>query len=239
MGEPKPLASLSGLLLARKGAARPAMRRPTTDGFHSNMAGNDDLGWNDMGYDVDPDQDTPMDHEHETGRNSLANAVPDVKPEVRIQQEMIARRLEAQAEVGFESVQSIGVYTEMDDREPEQMPQSNAAVQPIAPIAAPAAVRASAAVQHSVQTKSVEALLAAASHVQAPVKRAAKPRAATGSNGKAAFTLRLDPERHLKLRLACAVSNRSAQNLVTDALDALLDNMPEIGQLAARVPSYK
>jgi hypothetical protein len=51
--------------------------------------------------------------------------------------------------------------------------------------------------------------------------------------------LRLDPERHLKLRLACAVSNRSAQNLVTDALDALLDNMPEIGQLAARVPSNK
>jgi hypothetical protein len=231
MGEPKPLASLSGLLLARKGAARPAMRRPTTDGFHSNLAGNDDLGWNDMGYDVDPDQDTPMDHEHETGRNSLANAVPEVKPDVRAQQEMIARRLEAQAEVGFESVQSIGVYTELDDRETVQPPQSKAA--------APIAIVAPIAAQQSVQTKSVETLLAAASLAQAPVRRAAKPRAASGSNGKAAFTLRLDPERHLKLRLACAVSNRSAQNLVTDALDALLDNMPEIGQLAARVPSNK
>jgi predicted HicB family RNase H-like nuclease len=231
MGEPKPLASLSGLLLARKGAARPAMRRPTTDGFHSNLAGNDDLGWNDMGYDVDPDQDTPMDHEHETGRNSLANAVPEVKPDVRAQQEMIARRLEAQAEVGFESVQSIGVYTELDDRETVQPPQSNAAT--------PIAIVAPIAAQQSVQNKSVETILAAASQAQAPVRRAAKPRAASGSNGKAAFTLRLDPERHLKLRLACAVSNRSAQNLVTDALDALLDNMPEIGQLAARVPSNK
>jgi predicted HicB family RNase H-like nuclease len=231
MGEPKPLASLSGLLLARKGAARPAMRRPTTDGFHSNLAGNDDLGWNDMGYDVDPDQDTPMDHEHETGRNSLANAVPEVKPDVRAQQEMIARRLEAQAEVGFESVQSIGVYTELDDRQTVQPPQSNAAT--------PIAIVAPIAAQQSVQNKSVETILAAASQAQAPVRRAAKPRAASGSNGKAAFTLRLDPERHLKLRLACAVSNRSAQNLVTDALDALLDNMPEIGQLAARVPSNK
>jgi hypothetical protein len=232
MGEPKPLASLSGLLLARKGAARPAMRRPTADGIHSNMAGNDDLGWNDMGYDVDPDQDTPMDHEHETGRNSLANAVPEVNQDVRAQQQMIARRLSAQAEVGFESVQSIGVYTELDERETVQLP---AAVQPIAA----SVVKVSVAPQPSAQPKSVETLLAAASQAHAPAKRAVRPRAASGSNGKAAFTLRLDPERHLQLRLACAVSNRSAQNLVTDALDALLSNMPEIAQLAARVPSNK
>ncbi len=230
MGEPKPLASLSGLLLARKGAARPAMRRPTTDGFHSNMAGNDDLGWNDMGYDVDPDQDTPMDHEHETGRNSLANAVPDVKPEVRMQQEMIARRLEAQAEVGFESVPPMSLSTPEEELE---------TAQPVQPAAAPPAFKASVAVHPAAQTKSVEALLAAAVQVSAPAKRSSKPRAAAGSNGKAAFTLRLDAERHLKLRLACAVSNRSAQNLVTDALDALLDSMPEIGQLAARIPSKK
>jgi hypothetical protein len=232
MGEPKPLASLSGLLLARKGAARPAMRRPSADGIHSNFAGNDDLGWNDMGYDVDPDQDTPMDHVHETGRNPLANAVPEVNQDVRAQQQMIARRLEAQAEVGFESVQSIGVYTDLDDREPEQLPE---------PIAMASVIAAPIAARHSVQSTSVEALLAAASQMPTPVKQAAKPRAAKGSNanGKAAFTLRLDPERHLQLRLACAVSNRSAQNLVTDALDALLSNMPEIAQLAARVPSTK
>lgn len=52
---------------------------------------------------------------------------------------------------------------------------------------------------------------------------------------RAAFTLRLDQERHLKLRLACTVRGRSAQQLVTDALDALLAQMPEIDTLAAQV----
>src|SRR3546814_2843914 len=36
-------------------------------------------------------------------------------------------------------------------------------------------------------------------------------RAAPGSKDKAAFTLRLDNQRHLKLRVACAMSHRSAQ----------------------------
>ena len=37
------------------------------------------------------------------------------------------------------------------------------------------------------------------------------------------------------LRLACTVRGRSAQQLVTDALDALLAEMPEIASLAAQV----
>jgi hypothetical protein len=69
----------------------------------------------------------------------------------------------------------------------------------------------------------------------APVAhRASRPRSAPGSKGKAAFTLRLDPERHLKLRLACAVSGRSAQLLVTDALDQFLDGMPELEAMAQK-----
>lgn len=52
---------------------------------------------------------------------------------------------------------------------------------------------------------------------------------------RAAFTLRLDQQRHLKLRLACTVRGCSAQQLVTDALDALLGQMPEIDSLAAQV----
>lgn len=55
--------------------------------------------------------------------------------------------------------------------------------------------------------------------------------------GKVAFTLRLDAERHLRLRLACAVSNRSAQKVVLDALDAFLNAHPEIDELAGHVPS--
>ena len=53
---------------------------------------------------------------------------------------------------------------------------------------------------------------------------------------KAAFTLRLDAERHLRLRLAVATRNRSAQALVTEALDALLDGLPEIEELARQLP---
>jgi len=52
---------------------------------------------------------------------------------------------------------------------------------------------------------------------------------------RAAFTLRLDADRHLKLRLACTVRSTSAQALVTEALDALLREMPELDVLAAQV----
>jgi hypothetical protein len=59
-------------------------------------------------------------------------------------------------------------------------------------------------------------------------------RSAVGTKAKAAFTLRLDPDRHLKLRLACAVDGRSAQQLVTDALDHLLERMPDLKGLAQK-----
>lgn len=63
--------------------------------------------------------------------------------------------------------------------------------------------------------------------------------AAVAGGKKAAFTLRLDAERHLKLRLACAVTSRSAQQLVAGALDELLATIPEIDALAARVPGKR
>ena len=65
-------------------------------------------------------------------------------------------------------------------------------------------------------------------------KASARPRSAAGSKGKAAFTLRLDPDRHLTLRLSCAVHGRSAQQIVTDALDHLLSTMPELDAMAAK-----
>lgn len=66
---------------------------------------------------------------------------------------------------------------------------------------------------------------------------APRPAARKAANDirRAAFTLRLDQERHLKLRLACTVRGRSAQQIVTDALDQLLAQMPEIDSLAAQV----
>jgi antitoxin (DNA-binding transcriptional repressor) of toxin-antitoxin stability system len=195
MSEAKPIASLSSVLLARKGAARPAMRRQVIGNGHgvaAAAAGHEDLGWNDMGYDVDPDPAAPMDYEHGFGVNPLAAAVPDVTPEVKAQQNRIAEQLNVQAE-----------EAEMFDAE-EPVAQ-------VVPIAAPKAV--------------------------ATVAKAKAPRAAAGSKGKSAFTLRLDGDRHLRLRLACAVSNSSAQMLVTAALDAYIESMPEIGALAAQIPT--
>ncbi len=63
-----------------------------------------------------------------------------------------------------------------------------------------------------------------------------QPRRSALSRGKrAAFTLRLDADRHLKLRLASTVKGRSAQQLVTEALDRLLGDMPEIDSMAAHL----
>ena len=56
---------------------------------------------------------------------------------------------------------------------------------------------------------------------------------------KAAFTLRLDGDRHLRLRLACAVTGRSAQQLVAGALDDFLATVPGIDALAAQVPAKR
>ncbi|GAA4007430.1 hypothetical protein [Sphingomonas humi] len=69
----------------------------------------------------------------------------------------------------------------------------------------------------------------------AAVPQVPRSRASAGK-AKAAFTLRLDQDRHLKLRLACAVTGTSAQQLVTRALDELLASMPELDAMASRAP---
>lgn len=198
MAEAKPFASLSSGLLARKGDARPAMRRQLNNLIGENApVAQDDLGWNDMGYDVNPDHNAPMDYDHDLGHNPLAAAVPEVKPEVKIQQDRIAEQLHVQA---------------------EETPALQHNV-PAAPVVSIAPVKAAP--------------------ITSAVTKAKTPRAAPGSKEKSAFTLRLDGDRHLRLRLACAVSNRSAQQLVTAALDAFIESMPEIGALAAQIPAQK
>lgn len=66
-------------------------------------------------------------------------------------------------------------------------------------------------------------------------RNARSRRSALADGRRAAFTLRVDSDRHLKLRMACAIGNRSAQQLVTEALDLLLDGLPEVTALAAQV----
>lgn len=73
---------------------------------------------------------------------------------------------------------------------------------------------------------------------QPATARRARPgprRSALEDGRRAAFTLRVDAERHLKLRLACTIRNRSAQELVTEALDKLLDEIPDLDALASQV----
>jgi hypothetical protein len=69
------------------------------------------------------------------------------------------------------------------------------------------------------------------------VALATRQRSAPGTKAKAAFTLRLDADRHLRLRLACAMSHRSAQQLVTEAVDVFLATLPELEAMAGHVPA--
>jgi hypothetical protein len=75
--------------------------------------------------------------------------------------------------------------------------------------------------------------------VDVSVATANRLRRETRHKAKAAFTLRLDEGRHLRLRLASASRLRSAQQLVTEALDAFLASMPEVDALVAQLPTAK
>ena len=208
MSEPKPFASLSSGLLARKGGARPAMR---PQGF-GQIGGNlEDLGWNDMGFEAPKPVEAPRDPEHDAFGEPIAEhpalhghaGLTPVNSPVHSQQAEIADRLQDASDEGDEADETAEIV------------EGNAEL-PVQPVEARA------------QMYVVPA-------APAPVaRRVSRPRSAPGAKGKAAFTLRLDPERHLKLRLACAVSGRSAQLLVTDALDQFLDGMPELEAMAQK-----
>jgi hypothetical protein len=225
MGEPKAFASLSSGLLARKGAARPAMR---PQGFGQGGSGLEDLGWNDMGFEPPKPAVAPvLDEDHDAFgeelsgqplRNPLAALTPIASP-VHDQQAEIAERFAAHDEDG-------------EDEEGEYVDETAELYDPRAEdIAAVAEVEEEADYDDEPQPVAIISARAA----PAPA-RSRRPRAAPGSKAKSAFTLRLDAARHLKLRLACAVGGRSAQQLVTDALDQLLNAMPELDSMAERAP---
>lgn len=186
MNEPKPFASLSPSLLARKGGARPAMRPQLMPmsyddqrrmGFYppaQDETSQDDLGWNDMGEDACAfTAETP--DKAATAADIVAIAA-DPLPEPA--QPEVLRRIESLA----------------------------------------------------------GAMLDAASASPDAASPARRPRGSALKDGrKAAFTLRLDGPRHLRLRLACAVENRSAQQIVVEALDRFLETKPGLDDLARRV----
>ena len=227
--EPKTFASLSSGLLARKGAARPAMR---PQGFGQGGGSLEDLGWDDMGFEppravVAALRDDKHDAfgeelEEQPLRNPVAALTPvqaPVQSPVHSQHAEIADRLADMPEDYSDDGED-----EADETAELYEPEAEAAVE----------AEAEAEAQAEAPAPVVEPFVAPAPVAVAAPRRSLKPRAAPGSKARAAFTLRLDPERHMKLRLACAVDGRSAQMLVTDALDALLASMPELDAMAAK-----
>lgn len=259
MTEPKPFASLSSGLLARKGTAKPAMR---PQGFGKIGSSMDDLGWNDMGHNraPEPQEPSPFEAPHDEHVPSPISALTPMgsgfdeeedfeatlspaPPVVEQQRAAIEARFSEPAEdrpaedrfvlatktrKPVDDTESV-LELETADREPE-------------PEAEPEKTTDSTFESESAPVSAAPASVAPAPVTEAPAakpaadRRSASRTASHSERAKAAFTLRLDGDRHLKLRLACAVSGRSAQQLVTEALDQLLQSRPEVGALAEQVP---
>ena len=194
-------------------------------GFGQGASGLEDLGWNDMGFEPPKPAEAPRDSTHDAFGEDVVEhprahptGLTPIQSPVHHQQAEIADRFAAE-----EGDEEFDETAEVYDDEVEQAPAPTPAALVAAPTpAAPAAAEAPAPAQVSTPAPAPAA------------RRAPRVRSAPRTKAKAAFTLRLDPERHLKLRLACAVDGRSAQHLVTDALDQLLDRMPELESMAAK-----
>lgn len=222
MSEPG-FASLGPTLLARKGGAKPAMRpqlaplvadRDTAAALADDHL--EDLGWNDMGHDADDDHPAGADvvpiNAALAAADQAANAGSH-NPIVRRQQRRLEERVLADAAMTGPdyAVDEILGETGADD-----IAEDVAEVAEVAPVA-PAPV---------LTTRAPRALPRPA------------VRSALASERRAAFTLRLDAERHLKLRLAATMQGVSAQVLLTEALDAMLAEFDDLDVIAAHLKRH-
>jgi len=221
-------ASLGPSLLARKGGAKPAMRPQVAPLVVEETAAVpeealEDLGWNDMG-----ESDGEGGAQIVPISADLA-AVPTTAgpgPIVRRQQRRLEERVLADAVMTgpetdeydeYEGEDDESLYADaLDFEEEEEGEEADTALySPLAPhIALP-----------DPEPEPEPAPVAA--------PRAAKTRVPAPQSGRrAAFTLRLDANRHLKLRLAATMQGVSAQVLVTEALDRLLAEYDELEVIA-------
>ncbi|MEM7689053.1 MAG: hypothetical protein AAF291_08520 [Pseudomonadota bacterium] len=209
-------ASLGPTLLARKGGAKPAMRpqlTPLPDDL-SEMAALaeeqlEDLGWNDMGADTDGEN---------VARTQAETPAPllSTKPSTGKVQD-VAQDTQSSADV-----------VPLNAHKDRRTAANEDTLDPL---------DADGPVVRSQQKRLARRVLADANAAPATGSKAAtksaKPRTKTGR--RAAFTLRLDTERHLKLRLAATMKGVSAQSLVTEALDAMLSRIEELDTLVERM----
>lgn len=229
-------ASLGPTLLARKGGAKPAMRpqiAPLVADQQSVAAlpedKLEDLGWNDMGDhrgDESGAQVVPI-NAAVTGPEAVTPHNPPHNPIVRRQQRRLEDRLLADAVMsGPENLAEEG-FDGSHDEERQADSFDYAAFE----AAAEAEAEHEDEADYPVQTYVPEAAPVAAP--RAPARVAAK-----ASDRRAAFTLRLDPERHLKLRLAATMQGVSAQVLLTEALDAMLAEFDDLDVIAAHLKRH-
>jgi hypothetical protein len=175
-------------------------------GFGQGAPGLEDLGWNDMGFEPPKPAAVPVRDSDHDGFGDEIDEQPRVHPTglTPVHSPVHTQHAEIAGRLGVDEPEPV-------DEEVDET------AEPVEAEPAPVAILRTAAPTPAL----------------AP-RRTPTVRAAPGSKSKAAFTLRLDPERHLKLRLACAVNGRSAQQIVTDALDHLLGDMPELDAMAQK-----
>lgn len=222
--EPKPFASLGPTLLARKGGAKPAMRpqlSPLLNGaaasadFGSDLEDLEDLGWNDMGGEDAPTTTTsltPLESDPLDLDAFEAEDEADLEDDTVYGSLLPSASYEAKSEGGDEEYAAEDVPAEA----PVSLAEADLRTEE--PVAEPEVRRQQQALSATLRDEPARAR-----------------RKANDDGRRAAFTLRLDAQRHLKLRLASTVRNRSAQQLVTQALDQFLAGIPEIDALAAQV----
>jgi hypothetical protein len=172
--------------------------------------GLEDLGWNDMGQAHAP---APVDHFDDRPEH-VPSSIAALTPAPRSNISVVGAEPVPVPSPVVEQQRTIEASFAEPVLEPEAVAEEQSA-----PVEQPAPVEQSAPIMAKV------------------VALPPRPRLAAGSKAKAAFTLRLEAERHLRLRLACAVTHRSAQQLVTQALDAFLDTLPELDAMAGHVPT--
>lgn len=175
------------------------------------------------------------------------------KPAASLSSGLLARKGQARPAMRPQGFVGLDPGTSLDDLGWNDMGQdafaSPPATAPVPPVLAQRQVLAEEFTPAPQPIAQPEPVIGAAPKLEAAEASAPRPvstataarigREVAAKKGKAAFTLRLDTERHLKLRLASALSGRSAQLLVTEALDAFLETLPEVGALASQLPAGK
>lgn len=227
MNEPKPFASLTGSILARKGSARPAMRPQTAqfqyDGPSAARQLEEDLGWNDMG-DLSGDLSGMVDFSEpdETTQFSARRGMLDLSG------------LSSMTDLNDAANDAVAYASDdYEDEYDEEIEPIEAAVEPIE--AEIVTLIPNAAPPQAERPEVLRQQDEVAERITAVPRKRGQRRVAAVEGRRAAFTLRLDTERHLKLRLACTLTGKSAQQLVTDALDKLISELPDVSALAVKV----